>query len=163
MTLSPLCLQDPRFARRVAVMLRGWDLPPACLTFELTPTDLPEARDGITANVERLRAMGVQILLDRFGHGLSGLDRLQWLPVDGLKLDPSLTRGFPENAVKRGIMEGVLAMAKALGCRAIATGIDSEADFTHLAQAGFDALQGDWLGRPLPADAFASRWLSPNA
>lgn len=161
--LSPLCLQDPRFARRVAIMLRAWDLPPASLAFELAPSETPVARACVGENVERLRGMGVALLLDRFGHGPSGLDRLQRLPVDGLKFDPALTQGYPANAVKRAIVEGMLAMARTLGCQAIATGIDSEAAFEHLAQAGFDALQGDGIGLPLPADAFTSRWLNAKA
>ena len=161
--LSPVCLQDPGFARRVSVLLRSWGMTPESLEFELSTCDDPEDLDTTMQNLERLQSIGVQITLDHFGHGNASLRRMKQLPCDGLKLDRSLAHGYAHNAVDRAIVAGMLTIARSLGCRAIANGIDSEVALESLAELDFDVLQGDAIGSALPADAFATRWLTPRA
>ena len=161
--LSPICLQEPGFARRVAVMLRSWGMTPQSLEFELSTCEDLDDLETAQQNLERLRGIGVQITLDHFGHGNASLRRLKQLPCDGIKIDRSLGHGYAQSAVDRAIVEGMLAIARSMGWRAIANGIDSEDALASLADLGFDVLQGDAIGSALPPDAFEARWLTPRA
>jgi EAL domain-containing protein (putative c-di-GMP-specific phosphodiesterase class I) len=158
--LSPTCLEDPRFARRVSVLLRAWDLPPDCLELELSEPEAPADMGRVVETLEQLRGMGVRIALARFGRGHSTLSRLQRLPVDSVKIDRDYIQGFASKAVDRAIVEGVIGIAHRLGCQAIATGVESEEAMAPLIEVGFDMFQGDGVGPALPADAFAQRWLA---
>lgn len=161
--LSPLCLQDPVFARRVAAILRCWDVQPSSLMLELIESEGPEDADSTLRAVERLRAIGVRVALDRFGRSHSSLERLRLLPVDSIKLCRSFVQSYTESARSRAIVDGLLTMTRSLGYEAIATGIETQDALASLTQAGFDLLQGDGIGGPLTADAFGARWLAAQA
>ncbi len=158
--LSPVCLQDPKFPQRVAALLKAWAMPPECLELELTESEILEDLNHAARMLQALRDMGIRIGLDSFGHGHSTLRRLRALPIDSLKIDGSYVRGFVTNPVDRAIAEALRTMAHALGCQAIATGVESAETLEKLVEAGFDTLQGHWIGHPVPADVFTQRWLS---
>lgn len=158
--VSPLCLKDETFPRRVAALLKAWSVPAPWLTLELTARaeldDLPRA----AAVLQSLRAMGLRIVLDGFGNGNASFQRLKQLPCDGIKLDRTYVQGVTTNPVDHAIVMAVQAIARNLGCQAIATGIESEAAMHTLRDAGYDMLQGFWLGEPVPAEMFSQRWLA---
>ena len=160
--LSPACLEDPRFAQRIGVMLRSWELAPSRLTLELWPGDFPPDMTGALRTLQQLRDMGVAIALDHFGRGASSLERLRQLRVDRVKLDRSYIVEFTSHPQDRVIVEGLVAMAHQLGSLAVATDIPDAETADALAAAGFDLLQGEALGEPLPAESFSQRWLSPQ-
>jgi len=103
--------------------------------------------------------------VDDFGTGQSALGALQSLPVSELKVDRSFVRGLdgsePDRA--RAIIRAILAMAGSLGLRAIAEGVETEAQFAILLAEGCTAMQGFLLGRPLDLHSFEARYLQPQA
>ena len=84
------------------------------------------------------------------------------LPVAEIKIDRSFVRGLegPEPDRARALMRAILAMAGALGLRAIAEGVETEAQFSILKEEGCPAMQGFLLGRPLGLRSFEARYLA---
>lgn len=160
--LAPVCLADSQFARRIAIMLRGWNLSPDRLTLELTESETPADQEGAHRTLDQLRAMGVRIALDHFGRGHSGLGRMQRLQADHVKIDRSYISGFLSKPVDRAIVEGLVAMAHRMGYLVYATGVEDPAALDALAEAGCDFLQGAALGEALPHEQFAQRWIAPQ-
>ncbi|KQB12912.1 EAL domain-containing protein [Rhodobacter capsulatus] len=137
-------------------------LDPEQVTVELTETGLAAPGLRQRRNLERLRDVGYKIAIDDFGTGQSALGVLQSLPVAEIKIDRSFVRGLegPEPGRARALMRAILAMAGALGLRAIAEGVETEAQFSILKEEGCPAMQGFLLGRPLSLRSFEARYLT---
>ncbi|WP_243090955.1 bifunctional diguanylate cyclase/phosphodiesterase [Thermus neutrinimicus] len=154
--VSPQELLDPTYAFRVAEALEATSCPPANLVLEITESTLIPDERGRDASqaLWALRELGVGIFLDDFGSGYSSLERLAELPVDGVKLGQAFTQRLgnppdPQGPAAR-MVAAVLALAQALGLRAIAEGIEDEAVLAYLKHLGFPFGQGYLLGRPKP-------------
>jgi EAL domain-containing protein (putative c-di-GMP-specific phosphodiesterase class I) len=101
-----------------------------------------------------VRRLGVTVSLDDFGTGYSSLAYLTRLPVDRLKIDKSFVR---ELTVKetcpraRAMIEAMVALARALGMRTVAEGIETETQLGLVKELGCDAVQGYLIGKPVSA------------
>jgi EAL domain-containing protein (putative c-di-GMP-specific phosphodiesterase class I) len=89
--------------------------------------------------------------VDDFGSGYSSLDYLKHLPVDRLKLDPSLVRLMISNPKGAGIIRTILSLGSTLGIDVIAEGVETEDQLRMLTQLGCPGAQGYLLGRPMTA------------
>ncbi|GLS75296.1 hypothetical protein GCM10007904_06310 [Oharaeibacter diazotrophicus] len=99
--------------------------------------------DAALATIERLRAVGFRIALDDFGTGYSSLSYLLRLPVDKLKIDKCFIDDIGSMRAV-AIVQSVIALARALGLRVTAEGVETEAQRRFLKAAGCHYLQG-WL------------------
>jgi len=162
--LNATTLDEPGYADLAERLLRA-GLDPARVTVELTETGLAAPVARRRRNLQRLCDAGYKIAVDDFGTGQSALGALQSLPVSELKVDRSFVRGLdgsePDRA--RAIIRAILAMAGSLGLRAIAEGVETEAQFAILLAEGCTAMQGFLLGRPLDLHSFEARYLQPQA
>jgi EAL domain-containing protein (putative c-di-GMP-specific phosphodiesterase class I) len=77
-------------------------------------------------------------------------------PFDALKIDRAFVAGIPADREDVAIAEAVIYLAHALGMRAVAEGVETEEQAAWLARFGCEELQGDLLGKAMPADALAS-------
>jgi EAL domain-containing protein (putative c-di-GMP-specific phosphodiesterase class I) len=106
--------------------------------------DSPVALDTLWA----LRAIGVRIAIDDFGTGYSSLSRLHRLPADVLKIDRSFVAMIKPGDHEAPLIGAIIALAKALGLRTVAEGVEEHHQAALLAHYGCDEEQG-WLhGRP---------------
>ena len=106
-----------------------------------------ETRDALLA----LQEMGAQISLDDFGMGYSNLACLRELPVELLKLDQSLIKPMDSNPRALDLVKSLVLMGHSLGYRMLAEGVETEAVYDLVVQAGCDAVQGYYLSHPLEA------------
>jgi EAL domain-containing protein (putative c-di-GMP-specific phosphodiesterase class I)/PAS domain-containing protein len=97
------------------------------------------------------RRLGVRVAVDDFGSGHSSLDYLAHLPVDRLKLDPSLIRLMISSPKSAAIVRTILAAGSTLGIDVIAEGVETEDQLRMLTQLGCPGAQGYLLGRPMTA------------
>ena len=113
--------------------LRANGVPGSCLELEVTERVL---MSHLAENVETLRrigALGVRVAIDDFGTGYSSLAYLRQLPIDKLKIDRSFLRELdahphdPARNADATIVQTIVAMARALGLRVAAEGVESEA------------------------------------
>jgi EAL domain-containing protein (putative c-di-GMP-specific phosphodiesterase class I) len=154
--ISPGDLLDPNFPNEVAEALRSSGLAHERLELEITEnsaiTDLPRAR----AILAELSGLGVRLAIDDFGTGNSSLAHFRHLPIDTLKIDRSFVTAMVENREDSAIVRSTIELARDLGLRVVAEGVEDAECNERLAQFGCDLVQGFLYGRPGPAEEISS-------
>jgi EAL domain-containing protein (putative c-di-GMP-specific phosphodiesterase class I)/GGDEF domain-containing protein len=102
------------------------------------------------AVLERLRDLGVQLVVDEVGRGLASLDGLARAPIWGLQLDRAWVTALPGDAVALKVCRAGISLAGALGLTPIATGIDNEAQREQLLALGCRQGSGDIFQNAVP-------------
>jgi diguanylate cyclase len=121
---------------------------------ELTEESLVRDIELASAQLERLRDIGIRIAVDDFGTGYSSLAYLKALPLDYLKLDKGMTPDISGTGKDRIVLRAIIAMGKALGLKVIAEGVESENELEMLQAEGCDYFQGFLRSPPLSAADF---------
>ena len=96
--------------------------------------------------------MGVALSLDDFGTGYSSFSYLKRLRIDEIKIDRSFVMDIDTNRESAAIVSAILSLASGLDLKAVAEGVETEAQLAHLAASSCQNYQGYYFSRPLPAD-----------
>ena len=155
--LSPAALRDPGLSEYVAALLREAELPPSVLKFELTEAALTGNVGAARETLERLHAMGIQLMLDDFGTGYSSLSNLQLFPFDFVKIERPFVNLNNADQANTGMMAAMVQMAASLNLTAIAEIIEAEAAAKALQQMGCDFGQGYYFSEPIDAELALQR------
>ena len=153
--LSPRSLADGDLPRRIGAMLEAHDVWPSSLQLEITESRALPGGRGATRVADELRAMGVSIAIDDFGTGFSSLVQLQRLPVDEIKIDRSFVATMAHSDSDAAIVRSTIDLARNLGLRVTAEGVESERARAQLTLMGCELAQGYGLCPPVPADRCA--------
>ena len=172
--LSARLLSDSQLFDKVRSVLVAHDLPAELLTLEVTESTIMNDPPRATANLARLRALGVRLSIDDYGTGYSSLSYLQQLDADELKIDKSFIRHLAEPATTGAgatagavgpsssshtvIVRSTIELGRSLGMTVVAEGVEDEATWSLLAELHCDVVQGYVMTRPLPGPQF-ERWL----
>jgi diguanylate cyclase (GGDEF)-like protein len=151
-------LLDGRLAELVMTGLSRYNLPPEMVQLEIDERVLAQHSEELTAVLHELDDMGITLSLDDFGTGYSSLLRLETLPVREIKVDRAFVSRLGEGRSSAGIVRAIADLAHALGMRAVAEGVETEAEWRLLAELGCDGAQGWHIAAPMPA-ARATEWL----
>lgn len=131
-------------------------MEPARLGLEC-PEDLFTQRvEGADSKLTTLKSMGMEIAINDFATGQSALKRLRQLPIDVLKIDRSLVSGICDDPDDTAIASAIIAFGRALGLKVVAQGVETVEQVKFLKDQGCSMIQGHFVGKPLPADQFAS-------
>jgi diguanylate cyclase (GGDEF)-like protein len=149
--LSPAAVRDPELCEHVAQALKATGVPPGYLKFELAERGLIENVSGVRPLLDRLRDMGIELMLDDFGSGYSSLSYLQLLPFDYVKIDRPFANRTGSERANNAIVSAVLQMSSSLGLRAIAEVVETEAAARALGELGCNFAQGYYFSAPLQA------------
>jgi len=122
------------------------------ILLDITPEDLPVDVDELTAALQPLRSDGCGISL-LAGGSPGGLDALPRLRPELLKLGPEYVAGLAADGDSRAVVEGLVALVRALGGRVLAVGVEEQEQLDALSSAGIALGQGFGLGRPVPSMA----------
>ena len=156
-------LQEPGYAVSVLKCLHDHAFPPERLEIELIERSLMLSEDTILNQLDQLRQAGVRISLDDFGTEQSCLSLLHKLPIDTIKLDHSFIRAMDDEPRVLPIIQAIVYMARSLGKRVIAEGIEHVGPVPALMSMGKMDFQGYLLSRPVPAaevDQLIQTWRS---
>lgn len=159
--LSPRQFQHADLPRVVAAALADSGLPPSALELEITEGALVEAQSSVVT-LEALRRLGVHLAVDDFGTGYSSLAYLKRFPVDTLKIDQSFIRDLTVDEDDEVITQAIISLARSLGMRVIAEGVETPAQLSLLTGRGCTLVQGYLIGRPMPPEAVLP-WLAQTA
>ena len=157
--LSPLVLADPALPDEIERLLIETGLGPGALIAEITESTVI-ANPLIAAEVlTRLRIKGIEISIDDFGTGHSSLLTLLRLPFSELKIDRSFISHCDTDPEAWKIVRATVSMARELGLRVVAEGIETSAVADRLRDIGCDVGQGWYFGRAMPEGDLIT-WLS---
>lgn len=123
--------------------------PPDGLEVEFTEGVLIENMDFTVELINKLRAEGVKMAIDDFGTGYSSLSYLQHLKVDKIKIDRSFITNVTTNRTDAAITLGVISIAKNLGFKVIAEGVETEEHLFFLQKSRCDEGQGYLFSTPI--------------
>ena len=153
--VSGVQLREPTFVEGVLRSLRLSGLAADRLVLELTESTLIDDSDVATDQLRELRACGVRTALDDFGTGYSSLAYVQRLPLDIIKIDREFVQSVDELR-SQALANTIVNMARNLGLRTVAEGIETESQALELARLGCEFAQGYLFFKPLSAVAMTA-------
>jgi EAL domain-containing protein (putative c-di-GMP-specific phosphodiesterase class I) len=149
--LSAAQFMAPDFARVVKRELDAAGLKPHRLELEVTETLLLQDNVKTKDALHELRAMGIAIALDDFGTGYASLSYLRSFPFDKIKIDQTFVRDLPARPDCVAIVRAVSGLARDLGMKTVAEGVETPDHLARVMEAGCDEAQGYLFCRPVPA------------
>lgn len=135
--------------------LQTLPITPGRLSFELVESIfLDEQEDCVTRNLERIKALGIDIEIDDFGTGHTSIVSLLKLRPKRLKIDRQLVMPILTSPQERALVRAIIEIARSLGVETVAEGVETMQHGEILREMGCDLLQGYAFARPLPFDRF---------
>ena len=130
----------------------GVGVPHRCIQLEITETGLMKDLQNVIPSLHRLTEIGVEISIDDFGTGYSSLAYLTTLPISELKIDRSFVRDLGITPQSSAVVTAIIALARSLGLRVIAEGVENLRQMEVLHRLGCTVMQGFLFSRPIPPD-----------
>jgi len=128
------------------------------IEIELTETALVSEGDSANSTLDALAAAGFRLVVDDFGTGYSNLAYLKRFDIAKLKIDQSFVRDITTDPNDAAITRGIIGLAKSLGLRVVAEGIEHAAQLEYLLASGCEEAQGYLLSRPLAPAVFQAQF-----
>jgi diguanylate cyclase (GGDEF)-like protein len=150
--MSAVQMQRDDVVDAVSSALKGANVDGNRMTIELTESAFINDPSGAKKLLDALKGLDTNLAMDDFGTGYSNLAYLQQLPIDVLKIDRSFVSEMLVNKDKRAIVRTVLSLARALGMKTTAEGVETVEISQLLRRLGCSFGQGYYYARPLPED-----------
>ncbi len=153
--ISPRECREDGFVQSIKQVLSETGMDPCNLRLEITENVMFDDRriDPVTL-LSAIKRLGIKISLDDFGTGYSSLSYLKQLPIDNLKIDRSFVSDLEHDTDDQALVEAIISMAAKLGVGVICEGAETLEQCEIIVQLGCKEIQGFYLGKPMPADAF---------
>lgn len=149
---NPSSIYDPSFClRATAASISEIGMRPEDVVFEVTETHRANDLNHLKGILAFYRNAGFKVALDDIGSGWSGLNLLQSLRPDYVKIDMELVRDVHKDSYKQNIVTNLIRIARANHIEVIAEGVETEEEAHWLRNANADYLQGYLYGKPEPA------------
>lgn len=152
--ISPRQFHQSDFVETVLQAIAKFDISPSSLKLELTETVILDNTSETVEKMHQLKRAGVEFALDDFGTGYSSLSYLTQLPLSQLKMDQSFVRNIGLTESDDIIVQTIIVMAKSLGIRVIAEGVETEAQCSFLKNLGCPLFQRYLFSKPVPVAEF---------
>jgi diguanylate cyclase (GGDEF)-like protein/PAS domain S-box-containing protein len=149
--LSARQFMSRKLVPSLLAIVREAGVDPRHVEVEITETMVMRNLEQSIEILGQLRSVGIGVAVDDFGVGYSSLGQLRRLPATGLKIDRSFVAGVSEDASSSSIAEAIIAMARSLGLRVVAEGVETRAQLDFLRAHRCDAFQGYLFSKPLTA------------
>jgi len=127
-------------------------LSPERIILEVTEGEVIDDHGHFAKIVNEYRGMGMQVAIDDFGAGYSGLNLLADFQPDFIKLDMHLIRGIDSRGPRQAIVRAIIHACEDLGIEVIGEGVETVDEFHWLKAEGIRLYQGYLFAKP----AFAS-------
>jgi diguanylate cyclase (GGDEF)-like protein/PAS domain S-box-containing protein len=147
-------LHVPNFAEMIVNKLHEYHLPGNALMVEITESMVLGNLENVVKILQSLKTYGVEAAIDDFGTGYSSLNHLRRLPVEYIKIDKSFIADVDVSLESETIVRAIMAMAKTLGLKTIAEGIERPTQLALMQQHGCEIGQGYLYSKALPYKEF---------
>jgi EAL domain-containing protein (putative c-di-GMP-specific phosphodiesterase class I) len=147
--VSPRQLDRADFFARLRQTFADSNVPLSLVELEFTETAAMKANETVVAEIAALRTDGVRIAIDDFGTGYSNFARLQKLPIDRVKLDPSLIADIEHSDKGRIMVQAVMQLVRGIDCEIVAEAVETSAQADILRAMGCHTIQGYVFAEPM--------------
>jgi len=147
--ISAKNLYDPQFYDRTMQVINESNVAKHLLELEITESVLMINPEASKTMLERFVNQGIHIAIDDFGKGYSSLAYLSQFPIDVIKIDKFFMRQIIQNNSAREIVKATIQLAKQLGYKVIAEGIEEEEVMKLMRTYQCDYAQGYYFSKPL--------------
>jgi len=144
LNVSPAVLEQDELAYAIARHNKD-DRP---LVVEITEHQPVEDYVALSAQLDRLRALGVRVAVDDVGSGFASFRHVTRVNPDILKLDRTLVCGIDDDPVRQSLASAIVAFAKDVGATVVSEGIENENELCCLKGLAVGCGQGFYLARP---------------
>ncbi|MGH4117748.1 EAL domain-containing protein [Clostridium sp.] len=142
---------NKRIIEDIIKILKETGLNPKYLELEVTENIIMKETEYIIESLKQLKALGVEIAIDDFGTEYSSLNYIKQLPVDKIKIDISFVRGINIKHKDEAIIKVIISLAKNLGLKVIAEGVETKEQLDFLKEQMCDEIQGYYYYKPVQA------------
>ena len=156
-------LLDLELPDRIAAMLADAGVPADRLELEVTESTILADPFRVRHVIDRLNELGIGLAIDDFGTGYSSLAYLKQLPVQTIKIDRSFVMDMLESESDAAIVRSTIDLARNLGLRVVAEGVETEAMWDALREQGCTLAQGYLISKPVSAEDLAPLLVVPVA
>jgi EAL domain-containing protein (putative c-di-GMP-specific phosphodiesterase class I) len=157
--ISPRQVERPDFFPKLRAAFADAGVPLSLIELEFTESAAMEVGAAVLEEIAALQADGARIAIDDFGTGYSNLARLRTMPLDRVKLDPSLIADIESSEKARVIVQAVIQLIKGVGCEIVAEAVETVAQADILRAMGCDTVQGFVFAHPMFEQEFLA-WTS---
>ena len=140
--VSPRQVERPEFFLKLRQSLADAEVPISMVELEFTESAAMEISAAVLDEIAAIRTEGARVAIDDFGTGYSNLARLRSMPLDRVKLDPSLIADIGTDEKARVIVQAVIQLIKGVGCEVVAEAVETVAQADILRAMGCDTVQG---------------------
>ena len=157
--ISPRQLERADFFTRLRTAFAEQNVPLSLIELEFTESAAMEVSGTVLTEIAALRADGATIAIDDFGTGYSNIARLRSMPLDRVKLDPSLIADIEHCEKARVIVQAVIQLIRGVDCEIVAEAVETVAQADILRTMGCQVVQGFIFAQPMPADRYL-QWIT---
>ena len=151
MNITVSDLESAEFVDAMIHEIQTHGLDPASFELEFTESMLMTNPEEVIRQLERVRQIGIEVAVDDFGTGYSNWAYLKELPATTVKLDQSLISGLGTNQNDKQLVKTLIGLAKGLGYRVVAEGVENQGILDLLIQWGCSEAQGYLIAKPMSA------------
>ena len=163
--LSLTSLEDPVCADRITQIVEKGGLAPRHMTLEVTESAIMGNVAACLEALARLRMKGFGLSIDDYGTGYSSMQQLGRIPFTELKIDQSFVTNSAAHPQHRIILESSIDMARKLGLKIVAEGVETRGDWNLLKELGCGIAQGYFIAKPMSSAGFLEwvpEWKPPD-
>ncbi|WP_462146950.1 GGDEF/EAL domain-containing response regulator [Pseudoalteromonas gelatinilytica] len=142
----------------IAARIEEYGISPSLLELEVTETQAIFNYEKINACLCRFAGLGIKISIDDFGTGYSSLAHISEIPAQNIKIDRCFVSNIQDSRSNQHIIEMIMLLAEKFGFEVTAEGIETEAEYAWLVEAGCSVGQGYYYAKPMFYDD-ALQWL----
>ncbi|MDH3528443.1 MAG: EAL domain-containing protein [Acidobacteriota bacterium] len=142
----------PQLVKRIRKILKETGFTPANLKLEITESVFFEHKERAIRMLKELREHDIEINIDDFGTGYSNLSYLTQLPISTLKIDRTFIDSIENEGNNSEIVQTIIALARSLGMKVIAEGVESKNQLDKLRLLNCEGAQGYYFAKPMPFD-----------
>ncbi len=142
---------SPDFDREFAAILGKHGLDGSAIELELTESVLMQTTRENSQMIERLRALGASLAIDDFGTGYSSMEYLGAFQASHIKIAQEFVRDIGSDAGHAAIVRATIGLARELGIKVIAEGVETADQLDFLIKAGCENIQGYYFSHPVSA------------
>jgi diguanylate cyclase (GGDEF)-like protein len=154
--VSPRQLERHDFFPRLRQIFADANVPLSRIELEFTETAAMECPASVLEEIAELRKDGAAIAVDDFGTGYSNIARLRQLPIDRVKLDPSLIHDIATSEQARVVVQAVIQLVRGVNCELVAEAVETVAQADILRAMGCETIQGFVFAHPMMEEEFVA-------